>query len=83
MTESDKDLALRLAVSSLRENGNWPVLEAAIRERRESWLKDIGSPAIYQNHAELSHTVARIAECDWILEIFSTTQPPSGSTGVV
>ncbi len=83
MTESDNDLALRLAIASLMENGHWPRFEAAIRERRETWIKDIGSPTIYQNHAELSHTVARIAECDWILELFSASRPKSDSPSVI
>jgi hypothetical protein len=83
MTESENDLALRLAIASLMENGHWPRFEAAIRERRETWIKDIGSPAIYQHHAELSHTVARIAECDWLLELCESSRPKSDSSSVI
>jgi len=64
------DEALAIAIRGLMDSPHWPVFEQAIRERREQWIVDTRSPSIYQNHAELASTSARVAEDDWFLESF-------------
>lgn len=75
MTDADKELADRLALASLMEHGHWPAFEAIIRERRAQWQADIRDPRVYQSHAELVHVNARVAECDWLLELFESSRP--------
>lgn len=75
MNDNDNALAIQLSVSSLMENGHWPKFESMIRERREQWISDSRDPRIYQSHAELVHVNARVAECDWLLDLFSECRP--------
>jgi hypothetical protein len=67
MTNQDP---LPVAITALMGSPHWEVFEAAIKDRRESWIKDTRTPPVYQNHAELVNTTARVAECDWLLEAF-------------
>lgn len=62
------------AITGLITSPHWPVFEAAIRDRREQWIADTRGQQIYQNHAELTHTMARVAECDWLLELFDDSR---------
>lgn len=61
---------LPVAITALMGSPHWEVFEASIKARREQWIADTRSQPIYQNHAELVHTNARVAECDWLLETF-------------
>lgn len=66
------DEALFLSIRGLMDSPHWEVFEKAIRERREQWITDTRAPSIYQNHAELASTSARVAEDDWFLETFDS-----------
>lgn len=73
--ESDDDKKLKAAVKALSESEFFPVLEQAIRARREDWIKDTRDPRVYQNQSELSSVMAHVAEADWLLEIFQSVKP--------
>lgn len=66
----NEDQPIMLALSALIVSPHWVTFEQTIKERREQWIADSRSQPIYQNHAELTHTMARVAECDWLLELF-------------
>lgn len=59
-----------VAITALMGTPHWEQFEGFIASRRESWIADTRTPVVYQNHAELVNTNARVAECDWLLEIF-------------
>jgi hypothetical protein len=65
-----EDKQLNIAISALITSPHFLALEDTIRERREQWISDTRGQPIYQNHAELTHVMARVAECDWLLELF-------------
>ena len=71
MEENNED-SLVVAITGLMQTPHWAEFEKAIEERRNQWIEDSSSPQIYQNHAELAHTVARAAELGWLQTIFAT-----------
>lgn len=66
------DEALAIAIRGLMDSPHWVVFEQAIKERREQWITDTRSPAVYQQHAELSSVMAHVAEADWLLDTFQS-----------
>lgn len=52
----------------------WPDLEDVFASRREQWVQDTKSAAVYRDHAELVHVNARIAECDYWLDILAAAK---------
>jgi hypothetical protein len=66
------DEALALAIRGLMDSPHWVVFEQAIIDRRNAWITDMASPLIYQNHAELASTSARMAEDGWFLDTFKS-----------
>lgn len=71
MEETNED-SLIVAITGLMQTPYWPDFEKAIEERRNGWVEDTNQPLCYQNHAELSATVARINELKWFQDTFTT-----------
>ena len=62
---------LALAISALRSTPYWSVILDSMKDRRESWIVDSRLSNVYQNHAELVHVTARIAELDHLIQTFT------------
>lgn len=71
MEEQTED-TLVVAITGLMQTPYWEEFEKAIEDRRNQWLEDTAQPAVYQNHAELTQTVARANELSWLQTIFTS-----------